>query len=108
MNENESVFGSDEKVDKIVFRPLALDVNAKVRTLSDPPPRPLPRPVDDRDSKEWTPKTKNRKNSQEVFDSMQKLGNILKYVLFTTFTLAALAGLGYIVFWLMEQYNLGG
>lgn len=103
--EKEGTF-SNEKVDKIVFRPLSLDMDARVKNISDPPPRPIPPALDDRGSESWTPAARRAKG-KEIFESMQKVGSILKYVLFSSLALASMAGIGWVIFWLIEEYGLG-
>lgn len=105
MSDEHNVF-EGEKVDKIVFRPISLDMTAKVKKVSDPPPRPIPAKLDDRSTDEWQPKVKKGFNGKQLFESMQKVGNVLKYVMFTSAALASLAAVGWVVFWLMDQYNL--
>lgn len=107
MSKDDRIFtGENEQVDKIVFRPISIDMDAKVKKVSDPPPRPVPSALDDLNSSKWEPSEKSAKG-KAIFESMQKVGGIFKYVLFTSFALASMAGIGWVVFWLMNQYDLG-
>lgn len=97
---------NNKKVDKIIFRPLSLDMNKKVKKVSDPPPRPMPKKLDTRQSDEWTPETRKEFDPEQLADGINKVGSIFKYVLFSTISLGVLAGVGYLVYWTMQQYNL--
>lgn len=109
MSDKKNFFGQEHKVNKIVFKPLALDSDAQVKQISDPPPRPLPSSLEEqRQSSQWTPKTKNANKGKEVLDNIQKIGQISKYLLFATFALASMAGVGFAIYWVMVQYNIGG
>lgn len=103
----KNIFG-EEKVDKIVFKPMKIDVNTKVKKISDPPPRPLPSSLDDRATEDWTPKTRKGIRGKDIFDNLQKVGAVLKWVLLASGTLAFMFALGWMVFWIMDQYNIGG
>lgn len=104
----KNVFGDDEQVDKIVFRPLDIDMAAKVKKVSDPAPRPLPRPLDDETkAKEWIPGFKlPKKPKKESNVDLSSIGTLLKWLVVSTVSLGILGGLAYIVLWVFEQYNL--
>lgn len=106
MSSDRNIFAEEgETVDKVIFRPLSLDLNQKVKKVSDPPPRPLPPRLDNRPDEGWTPEVSSF-NGAEVVESVQRVGSILKYFLFVTVSLSALAGMGWLIFWLIDQYNL--
>jgi len=106
---SKNVFGDDEQVDKIVFRPLDIDMAAKVKKVSDPAPRPLPRPLDDESKAkdEWIPGFKNsKKPKKESNVDFSGIATVARWVFFTIFSLGSLAGLAFFVLWVFEQYNL--
>lgn len=108
---SKNVFGDDEQVDKIVFRPLNIDLAAKVKKVSDPAPRPLPRPLDDKETADdWIPGVKRskkvKKESENKID-LSGLFHVIKMLFFGVFALGAMAGLGWLVIWVFEQYKIG-
>ncbi len=109
MSDKKNFFGHEHKVNKIVFKPLVLNPDAQVKQISDPPPRPLPSSLEEqRESSQWTPKSKNANKGKEVLDNIQKVGHISKYLFFVSFALASMAGVGFAIYWVMNQYNIGG
>lgn len=107
MSHDRNIFADDgEKVDKVIFRPLALDMNQKVKKVSDPPPRPLPPRLDNRPEEEWSPDISKRVDGAEVVESVRRFGNIVKYVLVLSISVGVLLGLAWLIFWILGQYNL--
>lgn len=106
----KNVFGDDEQVDKIVFRPLDIDMAAKVKKVSDPAPRPLPRPLDDEaktGDKDWIPGFKRPKAPRkESTVDLSNIATISKWLFFSIFSIGAMTGLIFLVLWVFEQYNL--
>jgi hypothetical protein len=104
----KNVFGDDEQVDKIVFRPLNIDMAAKVKKVSDPAPRPLPRPLDDESKfkEDWVPGLKKQgKPKKHTNIDLSGYGTFIKWVFFSVFSIALMAGLAYLVLWVFQQYN---
>lgn len=93
------------KVDKIIFRPLRVDMSQKVKKISDPPPRPMPQKLDTKQVDEWVPETKADFDANELASNVATVGSVLKYILFTTISLSVLAGLGWVAYWVLKQYG---
>lgn len=106
---SKNVFGDDEQVDKIVFRPLNIDMAAKVKKVSDPAPRPLPRPLDNggNEKEEWIPGFKlPKKPKKESNVDLSGIATVGRWLFFSIFSLGTIAGLVFFVLWIFEQYNL--
>ena len=105
---SKNVFGDDEQVDKIVFRPLNIDMAARVKKVSDPAPRPLPQPLDDETkAKDWIPGLKKgskvKKSSSVDYSSIT---GVLKWLFFGCVSIGAMAGIGWVVLWVFQQYGI--
>ena len=105
---SKNVFGDDEQVDKIVFRPLNIDMAAKVKKVSDPAPRPLPQPLDDESkAKDWIPglKKAGKAKKQSSLD-YSNIAGVFKWLFFGCVSLGAMAGIGWVVLWVFQQYGI--
>lgn len=106
---SKNVFGDDEQVDKIVFRPLNIDMAARVKKVSDPAPRPLPQPLDDESkaTKNWIPGMKaNGKTHKQSDVDFSGVFNVIRWVFFGSVSIGALLGIGWLVLWVFSQYNI--
>lgn len=80
------------------------ELTRNVKRISDPPPRPQPQPLDTaRNTEEWTPAVKQRKEGRGIF--LRFLGHT-RTVLYSVFVLTALGGIGLFVYWILAQYNI--
>lgn len=104
---NKNIFDEDEQVDKIVFRPLNLDMAQSVKKVSDPAPRPLPQPLDKKDeAKDWIPGAKKaRKQKEGEPKDLSWIGDFSKWAIFTVFSLGVMGGVGWLVYWISQQYQ---
>lgn len=105
---NKNIFDEDEQVDRIVFRPLNLDMAQSVKKVSDPAPRPLPQPLDKKEtSSDWIPgakKERKKKKTGETKD-LSWVGDFSKWAIFTVFSLGIMGGVGWLVYWIAQQYQ---
>lgn len=101
--------GEEQKVDKIIFRPLKPEMVEQVKMISDPAPRPLPPKIDNGQAEDWTPDVADKAiKGQEIEKAVTNLGTILKYVIFSSLVVGSMGGLIWVVIWIMKQYNLLG
>lgn len=105
---NKNIFEDDEQVDMIVFRPLSLDMSQSVKKVSDPAPRPLPQPLDKKtEAKSWIPgMKKTRKVKEGTGADLSWVADFSKWAIFTVFSLAVMGGVGWLVYWIAQQYQI--
>lgn len=100
----------ESKVGKLVFRSLGLDMDKKVKKVSDPPPRPLPSKLNDENKRvsEWSPDASEKLiKGEQLVETFNKVGQVAKWVGFGTVVVGSLIGLGWVFLWVMKQYNFG-
>ena len=109
MAEKEgNIFGSGQKVDKIVFQPINKEMENRIKKVSEPAPRPLPEKIPTNQVVgEWTPKVDEKVHvGKKLVEGAAKVGGVLKYLIIGTLTIGCLAGIALLAKWVMDQYGL--
>lgn len=119
MSSNPGFFGDDEEGETLesVLKPINMELVERTipDRVMDPPVRPAPQPLDPGYSDEWIPGQKpvkeNAKNKpvsspEEKVAAVKNSINLLKNIVILGVVGAILAGIGFFVYWLTQQYSL--